>query len=45
MKTSLQQTEYLLIKTMTNSEWDNGDFAIIASSLCDGRIRRTAFTV
>lgn len=29
MKTSLQQTEYLLIKTMTNSEWDNGDFAII----------------
>ena len=29
MKTSLQQTEYLLIKAMTNSEWDNGDFAII----------------
>lgn len=29
MKISLQQTEYLLIKTMTNSEWDNGDFAII----------------
>lgn len=29
MKTSLQQTEYLLIKSMTNSEWDNGDFAII----------------
>ena len=22
-------TEYLLIKAMTNSEWDNGDFAIV----------------
>jgi hypothetical protein len=29
MKTSLKQTEYLLIKAMTNSEWDNGDFGII----------------
>ena len=29
MKKSLKQTEYLLIKAMTNSEWDNGDFAII----------------
>lgn len=29
MKKSLEATEYLLIKTKTNSEWDNGDFAII----------------
>lgn len=29
MKKSLKPTEYLLIKAMTNSEWDNGDFAII----------------
>ena len=29
MKKSLKQTEYLLIKAMTNSEWDNGDFAIV----------------
>ena len=29
MKTSLQQTEYLLIKAMTNSEWDDCSFAII----------------
>ena len=29
MKTSLKPTEYLLIKAMTNSEWDDCDFAII----------------
>ena len=29
MKKSSKQTEYLLIKAMTNSEWDNGYFAII----------------
>lgn len=29
MKTSLNPTEYLLIKAMTNSEWDDCDFAII----------------
>ena len=29
MKTSLTPTEYLLIKAMTNSEWDDCDFAII----------------
>lgn len=29
MKKSVKVTEYLLIKAMTNSEWDNGDFAII----------------
>jgi hypothetical protein len=29
MKNSIKATEYLLIKAMTNSEWDNGDFAII----------------
>lgn len=29
MKTSLKSTEYLLIKAMTNSEWDDCGFAII----------------
>lgn len=29
MKESNKATEYLLIKPKTNSEWDNGDFAII----------------
>ena len=29
MKKSIEATEYLLIKAKTNSEWDNGDFAII----------------
>ena len=29
MKKSINATEYLLIKAKTNSEWDNGDFAII----------------
>lgn len=29
MKTSLNPTEYLLIKAMTNSEWDDCGFAII----------------
>ena len=29
MKTSTKPTEYLLIKAMTNSEWDDCDFAII----------------
>lgn len=29
MKKSDIAKEYLLIKAMTNSEWDNGDFAII----------------
>ena len=29
MKTSTKPTEYLLIKAMTNSEWDDCNFAII----------------
>lgn len=29
MKKSIEATEYLLIKAKTNSEWDNGDCAII----------------
>lgn len=29
MKKSIKATEYLIIKTKTNSEWDNGDFASI----------------
>ncbi|MCT4319254.1 hypothetical protein SAMN05421856_11027 [Chryseobacterium taichungense] len=32
MKTSLQPTEYLLIKAMTDSEWDDCGFAIIRIS-------------